>query len=187
MYAKLPKKAKPSKVASKDATRPALQQASLVCDDGNWTLLVTDSYKLVRLPVSVSNEAPGEVEAGIIPLDALKAVEKTGAFTANDAITPMDDIGRVAGPTYARTEQGPFPNCDNLIPVHGPNVLTLRFNPEHLWAMAQALGQAPNAKGSQATIELDVDLDLAKDGEYLKPFVVRRPVGGDGLLMPIRK
>jgi hypothetical protein len=200
MYAVLPTKAKPSKSISKDETRPHLTHANLVRDgDSDWTLLATDGYQLVRVPVYVMERAAGHpLEPGPIPADALKAIEKAGAFTANKQIVPVDPAnGQPVGPAFERTVEGKFPNFDMLWPVHEGRRLCLRFNASLLWSMAQSLGITTNGSVRDQTIELEVDLGQARTSadnrdveEYLRPIIVRRPTGdimGDGLLMPVRR
>ncbi len=123
MYAVLPKGSKPSKTVSKDQTRPILTDAELQqTQDGGWELLATDSYQLARIPLTVrDNDSSDEpLTPGPISTEALKAIEKTGAFRANGSVVPVDSgFGRDAGPSYpreTRDTRGQYPNVDQLMP-----------------------------------------------------------------------
>lgn len=93
-FAQLPGKSKPSKTAAKpNTTRPLLEQAFLTQDgkgkDARWVLVTTDSYALSVVPLEVSNEKA--VRETLIPPEALRAIEKAGAFrvTPKGAIQPL--------------------------------------------------------------------------------------------------
>lgn len=200
MYAVLPKGAKPSKAISKDKTRGHLLGAELVCThEGDNTvdsppayeLQVTDSYKLARVPLFVTELGTEPLEPGPIDEVALKAIEKTGAFRANGTVIPVDKSGVQAGPEYPRPPRaGRWPNMDQLVPDTKPDGrIVIRFNAEFLWQTAQALGCGARA-GQAVEIEINQE-QLRENGdvsETLRPIVVRNPnEEGIGLLMPIRR
>lgn len=201
MYAVLPKKAKPSKSISKDATRPHLARAELIrretTEDGEtnerWWLVATDSYQLVHVPLDVRESAgsPLALEEGCIPADALKEIEKAGAFRANGTIEPVDpDTGEQVGASFQRRtdEHGRFPNVDNLQPNFGETVY-VRFDASLLWAMAQSFGITPSVRPGARAIELELSADeLAKASGYCRPIIVHHAGNdGHGLLMPVRR
>jgi hypothetical protein len=78
-YAQLPRDAKPTKVASKDETRPILT-GGLVRKLGRgqsarWVLQLTDTYRMMEMPLDVHGDAV--VDGAFIPREALQAIEKS--------------------------------------------------------------------------------------------------------------
>lgn len=191
-YAVLPAGAKPSKSASKDTTRPAMEGAELVKTDDGFELQTTNSYQLARVPLEVRDESKEPaLTPGPISLDALKAIEKRGAggFTANGVVEPVNEYGAKVGVAFVREERtGRWPNFDGLDPEQN-GTLTLCFDIAQLAAVAAALG----ASGPQEPVMLQIDPAQAipnGDGNahYLKSMVVQVGRNGAkrGLLMPVR-
>lgn len=200
MYAKLPKGAKPSRSVSKDDARPMLTSAELVCiDEGEkkdpasakWELQTTDSYQLVRLPVTVHMDEGPELTPGPISSDALKAIEKpgAGAFYANGSIEVLSaDFGGKLGQTFAREPRaGSFPNVDQLMPDAPANELTLCFDPRKLEQVVKALGAGGTSKNGRP-ITITIDLANVQAGRHLRPLVIRAAHEPEAvaLLMPVR-
>lgn len=195
MYAVLPKNAKPSKTASKDATRPILCRGELVNTGDDWFVVTTDSYALAIVPVVVKDMAninTPALEAGPIPADALVAIEKAGAFTANGAVCPVDENGTpVAGaPSFERRDDGTFPNYVQLVPDTPRDVeLQVGFNPSLLLRLAQSLGHKETKRGAPPVVlHLNVSSDVlegARERGYVKAIRVSHE-GAGGVLMPIR-
>ena len=151
MIATLPKGSKPTKGASSDDTRPILCRGELV-DLGadQWVLDVTDSDKLVRIPLELKewDDTPA-LEAGPVSADALKAIEKAGAFTADvDTVAPWQ-VQKHGGflpadgaPAFARAGadcEGQFPNVGQLMP-DGETVYRFGFNAALLLELVQSVG-----------------------------------------------
>lgn len=189
-YAVLPKGAKPSKSVSKDQTRPVLTHAELrqPADGTGWELVTTDSYQLARIPLSVKtvDGSDGEpLTAGAISTDALKAIEKAGAFRANGSIEVCDTFGRPTGQTFTREDPGKFPQWDSLMPAEDIDEFTIGLNAEILYQLAQALGAKSRGK-------CHVALTFTNNPEThqpnpLRPIRVRAQDGeACGLLMPVR-
>lgn len=188
MYAVLPKGAKPSKSVSKDQTSPVLTHAELREHDGGWELVMTDSYQLARVKLSVKGEHDGEeLTAGAISTDALKAIEKTGAFYANGTVEPCNPYGVKSGLSFARTDLGKFPSWDQLEPDIAPGAFAIGLDAELLYQLAQSLG-AKSSSGARVRITFVTDANGQPNP--LRPMRVEA-IGGSalesrGLLMPIR-
>lgn len=183
MLIDLPSKAKPSKVVSKDKTRPHLCNAYVEERDGETVLIATDSYKLLILPVSAE-----ATTATFISLDALKAIEKSGRGEVGEFLEPLDKLGNANGVLFRKPE-GDRPKWADLEWPDEPEPkdrLTIGLNAELLLELAQ--GMAATHHGVKLTIDLS-KVNRTKDGKfYEKPYVVE-PVGsghGRGMLMPIR-
>lgn len=177
MYAKLPSKAKPSGSLSKDKTRPLLASANLVEKDGEWSLVSCDSYQLAVLPLDVRDvDVEPALTPGPIPADALKAIEKAGAFQANGVVAPVDTFGRPTGMTFARPEPaGRYPDHERLFP-DVVDRFRVALNAKLLLDLARSLGSTRD----------EVVLSIEPKG--LKAIVVepRAGNGARGVLMPVR-
>lgn len=199
----VPKGAKPSKVASKNQTRPVLTRGEIVERDGAFFLQTTDSYKLAEIPLTVEPGQGNAPVAGPVPAEALKAIDRAGTFTANGDVTVTNKDGSAT--SFSRQGfacEGTYPDTEKLFPA--PEKVT-RFgvNAKYLYELAQALGSE--------LVELEFDAaqwERAKDSDgnelpdannpvYMKPAVVRplgmgrsnntsSPTGGRGVIMPIR-
>lgn len=97
---RLPLDARPTKTACRDSTRPILQGAGIVRfgrgQSATWELVTTDSYQMVRYPLTLLGEAT--IRELTIGPECLKAIEKAGAFR----ITKQGLIQPVA---YAESDQ----------------------------------------------------------------------------------
>jgi hypothetical protein len=195
MYALLPARAKPSKSASTDETRPILTYAELRQRNDAWELVTCDSYQLARVPLQVIAEPNGDepdgdpLTPGPISAAALKEIEKARSrgFRANGTVAPCNTNGVPLGQTFARpTDVGQFPAWDQLTPDPPSECDTflLRVNAKLLYALSQSIG-------ADHGITLRVDLGADKDG--MRPTSQLRPIAVsangceyDSLLMPIR-
>jgi DNA polymerase III sliding clamp (beta) subunit (PCNA family) len=183
------KSAKVEKAASKDSTRPVLQHLYLRAgkDAGEGTLEATDSYMLVRVPVTMED---GDTE-GFLPASALTEARKAAdRYTsevhvgANGSIEyGTKDGGTV---TLARPEPGKFPDTAQLFPGE-LSTFEVGVNPKLLLAAAEAMGcetiRLSFARKRESSIECDSD--------PLRPITVR-PLNGTtspdavAIVMPIR-
>jgi hypothetical protein len=197
MIAVLPKGSKPTKGASSDETRPILCRGELVeLGADQWVVDVTDSYKLVRIPLDVKewDDTPALV-AGPVSADALKAIEKAGAFTADaDTVSPWQ-VQKHGGflpadgaPAFARAGadcEGQFPNVGQLMP-DGDVVYRFGLNAALLLELVQSVGPlGKSGRGATVVFEyrarnfdsqVNVHATTVSVGEH-------RDVG---LIMPIR-
>lgn len=194
---RLPDGAKPSKVASKDATRPALTQGNIRQRDGEWWLEVTDSYCLSVIPLSVSTDGDSAAREGLVSRDILLAAEKPKmggfGFGADGTVTVYDHLGAVAqvmpNPTELDGEPvAPFPDTKTLLdscPARSANgsLLRIGLNPQLLAAIAAAQGRG-NGRNAPPVV-LEVDPNAATDGRYLRAVLVTVN-GSENLLMPVR-
>jgi hypothetical protein len=95
-FVQLPEGAKPSRGAGKDAAaRPHLTYGYMTKEGrgkgARWVLVVTDSYGMAVLPLQVTGALP-PIKGGVfIPAEALKAIDKTRAFslTKKGGIQPV--------------------------------------------------------------------------------------------------
>lgn len=95
-FVQLPEGAKPSRGAGKDAAaRPHLTYGYMTKEGrgkgARWVLVVTDSYGMAVLPLQVTGTLP-PIKGGVfIPAEALKAIDKTRAFslTKKGGIQPV--------------------------------------------------------------------------------------------------
>lgn len=175
----LPGRAKLSKVASIDRTRPVLQHAHVYQHNGHRAIAATNSYCLVSLPVDdavplgpVNIEALKRIEAGETHSVNETGVEVIGGKTRQSVVYPMPKIG----------EAPDFKELLGYEPAEDETVVTIGLNPAMLKAIADALGASVGVGGG-ITIEIRV-----KDNTTLRPMRVR-PLGarkGEGLLMPLR-
>ncbi len=195
MHLKLPPGAKPSKVLSKDQSRPVLTRGELaevtkLLEDGTrertgWELQCTDSYRLSRVPLSISGEATddSEITAGPISGDALRMIEKHGGFRADaEHVEVIDKSGRVVV-TYDRERAGdfPYPNIDAVTP-EPEHYVDIGLNAKFLYELAQALGSR------DTTVRIRLSLNERGEVNPLRPFVVTANMHetGTGVLMPVR-
>lgn len=191
MFLTLPKNSKPSKSTSGDSYRPVLQCAELREHDGRWELVVTDSFRLahVRLEVHESPDGPQQISAGPISPEALKALEKTGAFYADEYVSPCDQSGQQTGQKFDRPYgQGDFPQWDNLMPDQqdGP---CIGLDAEFLYKLAESLGAKLRKDGATTNrVILRFQADSDRRINPLRPMIVTTPTTPDtvGLLMPVR-
>lgn len=171
--ATIPKGTKPSKVLARGREagfRPALGQA--VVRDGN--LYATDSYTMVRLPVSLPDCT--------IPRAILEAGEKPAA----EGIELRDEAVRVRLKDGTVVEGTPVdqtaPNYEALVPEVGRPV-KVALNPDLLRNVALGLGARRGV-----VLTLDAGRLARKDG-YGRAIKVE-PLGAEddrlGLLMPIQ-
>jgi len=197
MIAVLPKGSKPTKGASSDGTRPILNRGELVeLGAGEWVLVVTDSYKLVRIPLDVKKwGGTPELVAGPVSADALKAIEKSGAFTAgaelvapwqrhkNGGFLPAD-----GAPAFERAGgdcEGQFPNVEQLMP-DGEILYRFGFNAALLLELVQSVGPVgKSGRGATVVFEYRARNFDAQVNVHATTVSVgeRRDVG---LMMPIR-
>lgn len=193
--ASLPSKCKPSKVLSKDKTRPRLTAAYLRNAGDGMRLEVTDSYRLAVIPVEGDTSTCSE---GYIGADALKAIEKGTTnrhvdFVANGTVDVFPGDGSAV--KFDRPDPGDYPNIEQLLGDPPAATFKVGINAKFLHELAQALG---NAEG----VELTFDADRIHPGagsSYARAIGVRplssvvncvSRAGGDdeprGLIMPIR-
>ena len=173
----LPGRAKPSKVASTDRTRPILQHAHVYQRNGHREIALTDSYCLVSLPVDdavpvgpVNIEALKRIEVGEPHTVTSKGVEIVSKKTRQTVVYPTPDLG----------EPLDFKAILEREAKDGETVVTIGLNPTLLKGIADALGVGNNG----VTIEVRV-----KDGTTLRSMSVRPINGrgkGEGVLMPMR-
>lgn len=163
MIATLPKGSKPTKGASSDEKRPILCRGELVeLGADQWVLDVTDSYKLVRIPLTLHewDDTP-ELVGGPVSADALKAIEKSGAFTADvDTVSPWQNQ-KVGGflpadgaPAFARAGgdwDGQFPQVANLMP-DGEVLFRFGFNAALLLELVQSVGPLGKSGGGATVV-----------------------------------
>lgn len=196
MYFTIPDKAKPSKVASKDKTRPALMCANIRETDDGWALEVTDSYMLSVIPLTAHDGGPDNgVRAGQIHRDVLAAIEKAGcggfAFSDNDTATILDRTGNLVATLPNAAERNgeavsTFPNVKQLLPDE-PNGGKLRIglNPDLLKSIADAQG-----RNKYGPVILTVDFDKRGSGgegdTYLRAIRVTANGVDSNVLMPMR-
>lgn len=85
----LPAGVKITKALSKDATQPLLGCAYVVKVAGGWELQATNNYTAVRVPLEVTH--PSAIAETVITAEALKTIEKHGAFRVlkNGAVQPL--------------------------------------------------------------------------------------------------
>lgn len=189
---RIPDGAKPSKVASKDETRPILTQGNIRQRDGEWVLEVTDSYCLSIIPLTVREGGDSMIRAGLVSRDVLLAVEKPKCggfgFNADDTVTIYGQHSAVMATLPNAVADGPFPNTDWLVngcPAKNANggLLRIGLNPQLLAAIAAAQGRKNSLYGGPVVLEVDT---LAASGSrYLRPILVK--VGeSENLLMPAR-
>jgi DNA polymerase III sliding clamp (beta) subunit (PCNA family) len=143
----LPKGCKPSKVISKDKTRPVLCGVGLHVEGGDLYAVATDSYALVMIPLpgEFTGEELTALHGVIIPADAVKVWEKgkmlqvRPAYTAEGISHPVTIT--VEGVSYPGVE-GQFPKVGELIPDgYGVDTLgAIALNPKLLEGVAQGLG-----------------------------------------------
>jgi hypothetical protein len=202
-YAVIPNKAKVSKSVSTDQTRPALCSAELRLKGDQWVLEATDSYQLARVPLHVEKDEGPELTEGPIPMDALKSIEKTGAFVANGHVQAVDARnGQPAGPIFARPTRaegypvpadalGKWPDTDQLMPEYvAGDTVEIGLDAELLYRLAQALGKTggtAKVRRVKVTVPLSESSGRRPNGAYqmLRPMLVEVD-GSEGLLMPIR-
>ena len=178
----VPKPCKPSKVCTKDFTRPTLQHAYLrKRKDGMW-LLATDSYTAVAIKVE------GDAVEGWIPIDALKAMEagKKGTQLSKTAWQIQTDTGKVTYEIADELSDGAatkYPDFEKLADgaiFNGFNgakreAAPVGFNPTLLSNVAAALG----------AMKLSLKADIVAP---LRPIRLTA-IGYDdrvGLQMPVR-
>lgn len=197
MIATLPKGSKPTKGASSDDTRPILCRGELV-DLGadQWVLDVTDSYKLVRIPLTLHKwEGTPALVGGPVSADALKAIEKSGAFTADaDTVSPWQNekiggfVPADGAPAFARDGadcEGQYPQFDKLIP-DGDVVYRCGLNAALLLELVQSVGPLGKS-GRGATVVFEYRAVNFGAQVNLRPVTVSVGEHCDvGLIMPIR-
>ena len=170
---------KPHEAASRDTSRPVLCNVHLQTDpDGSRWLEATDSYCLVRVPVSDADED----EDGMIPAAAVKAATAPRAPGRVAANGHVEAIGKDGAVTRYDRPDGIFPNCRQLIPDAEP-VFEFGVNVDLLVKVAKAIG----------TSQVRLSFVPARDADgpsNLRPISVRALQGGvheaRGLVMPIR-
>lgn len=198
MIAVLPKGSKPTKGASSDETRPILCRGELV-DLGadSWVLVVTDSYKLVRIPLTLQKwDGTPELIAGPVSADALKAIEKSGAFTASvDTVEPWQrqrqgfpPMPADGAPAFARAGgdcDGQFPNVEQLMP-DGEVIYRFGFNAALLLELVQSVGTLGKS-GKGAVVVFEYRARNFNDQVNLRGTTVSVGEHRDvGLIMPVR-
>lgn len=106
-FARLPQGAKPSRGTWKDDTRAPQLRHGFVTKEGRgksarWVLVVTDTYGMAVLPLDVTGELPVNGKGAFIPPEALKAIDKTGAFriTKKGGVQPVKVTERVTDVMY---------------------------------------------------------------------------------------
>lgn len=103
---RLPQGAKPSRGASRDTTKPVLTYGYVAKEgrgqSARWVLVVTDNYGMTVLPLDVIGKLPIDGKGAFIPPEALKAIDKTGAFriTKNGGIQPVKVTETTASVMY---------------------------------------------------------------------------------------
>ena len=197
MIATLPKGSKPTKGASSDGTRPILNRGELVeLGAGQWVLDVTDSYKPVRIPLDVKEwDGTPELVGGPVSAGALKAIEKSGAFTAGAELVAPWQVQKHGGflpadgaPVFERAGgdcEGQFPNVGQLMP-DGEVVYRFGFNAALLLELVQSVG--PLGKGRRGVTVVFEYRARNFDGQ-VNTHATTVSVGEHrdvGLIMPIR-
>lgn len=194
---RLPDGAKPSKVASKDETRPIITQGNIRQRDGEWVLEVTDSYCLSIIPLTVNDDGDSEIREGRVSRDVLLAVEKPKnggfGFNADDTVTIYGRGSAVVQTVPNAAERngepnGQYPSVDQLVndcPAKNANggLLRIGLNPQLLAAIAAAQGGRNGRNASPVVLE--VDPNAATGGQYLRAVLVTVN-GSENLLMPVR-
>ncbi len=186
MYATLPAKAKPSKTTSKPKdARPTLENGELTFINNQWVLSTIDSFRLVRLVLSVKDDNTTDaLTPGVISQDALKAIEKSGGFRATETeIIPVTPQGVEVGLRFARNTVGKFPDTEQQLPELDGQEFTVGLNAKYLYEVAVALG------AEKDNVQLTFVSGADKLPNNQRPIVVTA-TGNRGenksVLMPIR-
>lgn len=179
---KLPKVCKIEAVASTDASRPVLHSPYLEVADGHGTLVATNGFALVALPVEVTEHDV----SGWVSIPALVAARKfakrsdTAEVSCNVACTGWDGVSYPrphATPANAPADHIPsrFPNWRQVVPDKDrQTLLRVSLNPALLMDIAQALGA-----GEGVTLEFVDELDSIR-------VTGCGGKAGFGILMPMR-
>lgn len=212
----LPKGAKPSKIVSKDQTRPQLTFAYIVKRGDGWFLVGTDTYQATALELTVTD--PAAIRECAIATEALKSIEKHGAFRiTKQGVQPLKverSSRYVEGVTYQHTSAAPvgggYMVRDDLRPpafftkgrgkskvtglIDGPpkapptKTIEVCFDAGLLAAIAAGLG----AGLDHVILELD-ERQLVRGEDNVrrwgpKPLRIRAKDGGAGeaILMPVK-
>ena len=161
------------KLVSTDQSRPVLTHTHLSIKGEDAFLEATDSFALVRLPVTLDEHDT----AGFIPVEAIVEARKTKAvgLTANDDVVRVEKGGRAV--EWKREDVGSWPDSDRLIPEASETYIC--FDAGLLHDLALALG----TKG--------VRVFVPESGSGVKPIRVEaldHPQDGRvGVCMPIRE
>ena len=186
----LANRAKPTRAASTDRTRPQLCSVYVrELEDGALELIATDSYLLAHVPLP-----PGHgLTPGPISVKALAQLERGREYTASaedGAITIQDEDTRI---TYGRPDGPTVPTFVRDLPTFKARpkthtIVEVGLNPKLLQRLADAIGSSEGVRlripvpngGHDARGALDtIQVTHTRTGE---------PGPGDahGLLMPIR-
>jgi hypothetical protein len=192
----VPKTAKVEKAASKDKTRPVLTALHLNTNTDTATgkvtatLEATDSYMLVRVPVTLED---GDVP-GLVPASALVEARKSADRLSGDVTLSVNgDVSyrtKDGAEVHAPRPEGQFPRADELFPVE-LSTFEIGVNPHLLAAAAEAMGCETIRLTFGKKRDYNQNMDQ-HDADPLRPMVVR-PLGGrgavhgsDAIVMPVR-
>ncbi len=168
----MPEKAKLEKIVSKDPTVPVLAHPFLRIEpDGSGTLLASDKFTAVVIPVEVTDEDT----AGPVHIEAVKASRKLGGTIRCEpgyCVVP-------AGVAFPRDQYGQFPPVDQLLVPEGQADVEVSINARTLYALAQAMG----TDVVKLRIQRDTDtLPVGVEPHPSEPHVE----GARAMLMPYR-
>lgn len=188
------RKCKPSRVLSRDRTRPLLMAAWVRLAGGkpgdHDELIATDSYTFARIPLTDGHG----LKAGPISPTVLKLLEQGREHVALDdgSIQVFDDNGRITYAPPAHADGGKLPpyvtNPDSMMPdiSNGQVAVTIGLNADLLKNLADAIG----APGGSVALRVNVDRQTFQPS--LRAYLVTatrdrdEPGGPVGLLMPVR-
>lgn len=184
------KTAKLEKVCSKDQTRPVLCNAYVHVDEtGAATLQATNSYALVRVPVTLEDgDTPGFVPASVLT----EARKGTDRYTSDVTISANGDLSYTTKDggtvTVPRVDVGQFPNAAQLYPEELSS-FAIGVNPRLLLDAAEAMGAAD---GIVLQFARTRDSSIECDSDPLRPITVKPltqsggVAGADAIVMPIK-
>jgi hypothetical protein len=174
-HMKLPKNCLVEKVASQDATRPAITLPYLDIDtDRKAHLIATNGAAMVKLPVEIAPEDA----AGYVPTLALKEGRKLTKRTDSIDLVCNGSAKLLNGATYPRESPYTFPNWRAVWPKEEGKI-TLALDAALLYELAQAMGT------EGVVLSFNPDGPIAVRGTATKDV---RPASPEarGVLMPIR-
>lgn len=163
------------KAASKDETRPILNNVYLDVDNG--VLVATDSYSMAVVPVELALDDT----SGLIPVEALAIARKDQGKRDQAEVVANGSVSVALRGKRAEFERADaedkFPDWVNVFRRQkGKPILTFAISPALLKSIADALG------GGAVKIEVfDVNEPLR-----VTPLGIAGDLGAKGIAMPIR-
>lgn len=183
----VPKSAKIEKAASKDKARPVLTQLYVrEGANGSATLEATDSYILVRVPVTMEDGDKG----GFVPPSVLVDARKVAGRSEDVRVIANSEVGYDSADGVSvrmpRPDIGTFPNTDMLFPDEW-STFEVGVSPKLLLAAAEAMGSPDGVRLRFARVRSSSDPGAC---DPLRPVHVQPLRGGcegaEGIVMPIR-